>query len=113
MRKPFVVLAITLLTLVLVGGAALAQTGSLAIWSAASEEEAQALVAEFKKLYPGIAVDLIRAGSGELLTRMQAEAPRPGGDIILGIAKESLDAVYDLLEPYKNHPYRWPLQLLP
>lgn len=105
MRKPFVVLAITLLTLVLVGGAALAQTGSLAIWSAASEEEAQALVAEFKKLYPGIAVDLIRAGSGELLTRMQAEAPRPGGDIILGIAKESLDAVYDLLEPYKaaNH----------
>ena len=59
MRKPFVVLAITLLTLVLVGGAALAQTGNLAIWSAASEEEAQALIAEFKKLYPGISVDLI------------------------------------------------------
>ena len=32
---------------------------------------------------------------------MQAEA-RPGGDIILGIAKESLDAVYDLLSPTKR-----------
>ncbi len=61
-----------------------AQSGKLVIWSAASEEEADALVRAFRSQHPEIGVDLIRAGSGgELLTRLQAESPRPGGDICL------------------------------
>jgi iron(III) transport system substrate-binding protein len=75
------------------------------VWSAAAEEEAQALVQKFEELHPEIKVSVIRAGSGELLTRLNAEQPKPQGDIILGIAKESFDTAYDLFQPYKtaNH----------
>lgn len=77
----------------------------LILWSAAAEEEAQALVEKFEELNPTIKVSVIRSGSGELLTRLNAEQPRPQGDIILGIAKESFDTAYDLFRPYKtaNH----------
>ncbi len=77
----------------------------LIVWSAAAEEEAQALVAEFESQHPEINVSVIRAGSGELLTRLNAEQPKPQGDIILAIAKESFDTAYDFFRPYKtaNH----------
>jgi len=80
-------------------------TKELIIWSAAAEDEAQALIAKFNEKYPDIKVSVIRAGSGELLTRLNAEQPRPKGDILLGIAKESFDGAYELFRPYKtaNH----------
>ena len=79
-----------LISLSLLAGAAFAQgskeTNALVLWSAAAEDEAQALVAKFNEKYPAIKVSVIRAGSGELLTRLNAEQPRPKGDILLGIA---------------------------
>ncbi len=75
---------------------------NLVIWSAAAEDEADALVQSFTAKHPGIRVDLIRAGSGELITRLNAEQPRPQGDILLGIAKETYDAHYDLFRGYKS-----------
>lgn len=95
----------------LLTGAAFAQgskeTKALIIWSAAAEDEAQALVAKFNEKYPDIKVSVIRAGSGELLTRLNAEQPKPQGDILLGIAKESFDGAYDMFRAYKaaNHGY--------
>ncbi|MDC7245119.1 MAG: extracellular solute-binding protein [Sphaerochaetaceae bacterium] len=78
---------------------------ALTVWSAAAEDEAKALIAAFNAHHPDIKVDVIRAGSGELITRLNAEQPRPQGDILLGIAKETYDAHYDLFTPYKvaNH----------
>lgn len=73
---------------------------SLTVWSAAAEDEADALVAEFEEQHPELDVDVIRAGSGELLTRLNAEQPNPGGDVILGIAKEAFDGNYDLFRGY-------------
>lgn len=77
----------------------------LILWSAAAEEEAQALVKKFEEMNPKIKVSVIRSGSGELLTRLNAEQPRPQGDIILGIGQESFDTAYDLFRPYRtvNH----------
>ncbi len=77
-----------------------AEPTALTVWSAAAEDEAQALVSAFQEQYPDISVDVIRAGSGELLTRLRAEQPNPGGDILLGIAKEAFDANYDLFRGY-------------
>lgn len=96
-----------LLVLVAVANFAFAQTGSLVIWSAAAEDEARALVAKFNEKYSGVKVSVIRAGSGELLTRLNAEQPKPQGDILLGIAKESFDGAYDFFRAYKsvNHNY--------
>lgn len=101
MKRSMLILIVFTLVLSLASTAALAQSGRLLLWSAASEEEAQALVEQFNTMHPNITVDIIRAGSGELLTRLMAESPKPNGDILLGIAKEALDGVYDSLEPYK------------
>lgn len=104
-------LIMALLIVALVSGTAFAQaskeTKGLIIWSAAAEDEAQALVAKFNEKHPEIKVSVIRAGSGELLTRLNAEQPKPQGDILLGIAKESFDGAYDLFRAYKsvNHNY--------
>ncbi|MGB4023535.1 MAG: extracellular solute-binding protein [Acutalibacteraceae bacterium] len=100
MRKSMIV-ACALIMVLIFSAVSFAQSGKLVIWSAASEEEADALVRAFRSHYPEIGVDLIRAGSGELLTRLQVESPRPGGDILLGIAKEAFDGHYDFFVPYK------------
>jgi len=96
-----IVLLVSVLALafVCVGGAA-AETGKLVIWSATSAEMTDDLVAAFKALYPGIDVQYITAGSGELLTRLSAEQPNPSGDILLGIAQEAFEGNYDLFTPY-------------
>ncbi len=75
---------------------------ALTIWSAAAEDEAEALIKAFNNHYPDINVSVIRAGSGELITRLNAEQPKPQGDILLGIAKETFDAHYDLFRGYVN-----------
>jgi len=80
----------------------IAQEGNLTIWVAASPSEGQNLIKAFNEHYPNINVDMIRAGSGELLTRLMAEQPNPGGDIILGIAKEAFEGNYDYFLPYKT-----------
>ena len=75
---------------------------ALTIWSAAAEDEAEALIKAFNSHHPDINVSIIRAGSGELITRLNAEQPKPQGDILLGIAKETFDAHYDLFRGYIN-----------
>lgn len=82
--------------------AAGAEPTALTVWSAAAEEEAEALVRAFSAHHPGITVSVIRAGSGELITRLNAEQPRPQGDILLGIAKETFDQHYDLFRGYRS-----------
>ena len=83
-------------------GATLAQAdGALMIYNAGSPELGHDLVKAFKAKYPNITVEIIRQGSGELLTRVKAEAGRPQGDIIIAVAKENLEVIRDLLQPYK------------
>ena len=80
-------------------------TNKLTVYSAASEGEAEKLVAKFNEKYPDIKVQIIRAGSGDMVTRVKTEWPKPDGDVVLLMAKENLDQIYDYLEPYKcaNH----------
>lgn len=83
-------------------GAGLAQAeGGLVIYSAASPEMSNDLIKAFNTKHPDIKVDTIRAGSGELLTRIRAEGSRPQGDIIMAIAKENLEIIRDFLQSYK------------
>ena len=83
------------------GASESAQKESLVIYSAASEGEADKLTEEFNKLYPNIDVTIIRAGSGDLVTRVKTEWPKPEGDVILLMGSENLDQIYDMLMPYK------------
>jgi iron(III) transport system substrate-binding protein len=75
---------------------------SLTVWSAASEDEAEALIQKFNSLYPEIKVSIIRAGSGELVNRLYSEQPKPEGDILLMLAKENMELAYEFLAPYKS-----------
>ena len=48
----------------------------------------------------GIEVELITAGTGELINRIKAEANNPLGDVLYGGGQESHDAIAEYLEPY-------------
>lgn len=80
-------------------------TGELVIYSAASEGEAESLSRKFNEIYPDIKITIIRAGSGDLVTRVKTEWPKPEGDVILLMGSENLDQIYEQLEAYKcaNH----------
>jgi len=86
--------------ILLVAGPALAQ-GDLVIYNAGSPELGNDLAAAFKAKHGGINVEILRQGSGELITRVKAEAKKPQGDILLAIAKENMEVIRDRLQSYK------------
>jgi iron(III) transport system substrate-binding protein len=88
-------------TLLLLGAGLAFGAGNLVLYNAGTPEMGDDLVKAFKAKYPDIKVDVIRAGSGELITRIKAEAGKPQGDIILAVAKENLEVIGDLLQAYK------------
>ncbi|MDL2229836.1 extracellular solute-binding protein [Treponema sp. OttesenSCG-928-L16] len=108
MRKFLTVLVITLCITGLIWAGGKTETSSdtpptaLTVWSAAAEDEAAELAKAFSAHHPEINVSVIRLGSGELVTRLNAEQPRPQGDILLGIAKETFDGNYELFRGYKS-----------
>jgi iron(III) transport system substrate-binding protein len=87
--------------LALFGASLLYADGSLVIYNAGSPEMGEDLARAFRAKHPDVKVEIIRAGSGELITRIKAEARRPQGDIIQAVAKENLEVIVDLLQPYK------------
>ncbi len=98
------VFTLLILLLAVSGWAEGAQEGTdsqnLTIWSATSAELTEELVQAFSEKYPEMNVDIITAGSGELITRLQAQQPNPSGDIVLGIAQEAFEGNYDLFTGY-------------
>lgn len=48
----------------------------------------------------GITVEIVAAGGGELLKRVEAESENPLGDVIWGVGVESVDAYKEYFEPY-------------
>ena len=75
---------------------------SVVVYSAVSPKVMTAFVEEFQKQNPGIKVDLISGGSGELLTRLNAEKARPRADVLVGPDADNFDAYLDLFESYKS-----------
>lgn len=75
---------------------------SVVVYSAVSPKVMAAFVEEFQKQNSGIKVELISGGSGELLTRLNAEKARPRADVLLGPDADNFDAYLDLFESYKS-----------
>ena len=82
------------------GAAAFAQ--SVVVYSAVSPKVMSAFVEEFQKQNPNIKVELISGGSGEMLTRLNAERARPRADVLVGPDADNFDAYPDLFESYKS-----------
>ena len=83
-------------------GVSSTQAQSVVVYSAVSPKVMTAFVEEFQKQNPGIKVDLISGGSGELLTRLQAEKANPRGDVLVGPDADNFDAYLDLFDSYKS-----------
>jgi len=93
---------VLLVGVLLLCGACLAfGAGTVVIYNAGSPEMGDDLAKAFRAKYPDVKVEIIRAGSGELITRIKAEEKKPQGDVIMAIAKENLEVIGNLLEPYK------------
>lgn len=73
--------------------------GSVVVYSAAPEQLVEALVPLFED-NTGITVELIRAGSGELMNRLRAEASRPVADVIWSVDGTVIDFSAELFDPY-------------
>jgi len=83
-------------------GVTSAQTQSVVVYNAVSPKVMTAFVEAFQKQNPGVKVDVIAGGAGELLTRMQAEKANPRGDVLVGPDIDVFDAAIDLFEGYKS-----------
>lgn len=76
--------------------------GKVVIYTGNGPEINDPLFAGFKKAYPNITVEVVKAGSGELLARIKAEKDNPGGDILWGGEPLLYEANAALFEGYDS-----------
>ena len=72
----------------------------VSIYTAHTANIVDRLIPEFEKA-TGIKADVVKAGSGDIINRVRAEAANPKADVIWSIGAELLEANNDLLEPYQ------------
>lgn len=105
MKRISVTILVILLLMVSIVGCAKESSGdvgeSLTIYSAHTQETINMYIEEFEK-ETGIKADIVSAGGGEIIKRIEAEKNNPMADVIVGIGVELLDANKDLLEPYET-----------
>lgn len=79
------------------------ETGSdeLVLYSPAPEGMLNMIIQEFQD-ETGIKVELVQAGSGELLTRIQSESENPLADVLFGGGAESMEAYKEYFEIYES-----------
>jgi len=82
--------------------ATMAAAQTVTVYSAVSPKVMSAFVEEFQKQNPGLKVDLISGGSGELFTRLNAEKANPRADVLVGPDADNFDAYIDLFASYKS-----------
>jgi len=73
--------------------------GSVVVYSPHNAEEINPIINEFTER-TGIRVDVVAAGTGELLKRVEAESANPLGDVMWGGGAESLDSFKEYFASY-------------
>src|SRR5882757_6835275 len=71
----------------------------VSIYTAHTANIVDRLIPEFEKA-TGMKADVVKAGSGDIINRVRAEAANPKADVIWSIGAELLEANSDLLEAY-------------
>lgn len=75
-------------------------SGKLVVYSPHDADPLAAGIALFEETYPGIEVEVVAAGSGELAQRLAAEAENPQGDVFWGGGADTLAAFVDYFDAY-------------
>jgi hypothetical protein len=73
----------------------------LVVYSPAPEGLLNMIIQEFQD-ETGVKVELIQAGTGELLTRIQSESENPLADVMFGGGAESMEAYKEYFEAYES-----------
>ena len=74
-------------------------TDKLVVYTPNSEGIINAVIPLFEQTY-GVEVELIQAGTGELMTRLQSEASAPYADVMFGGSKSQFAANPDIFQEY-------------
>ena len=74
-------------------------TDKLVVYTPNSEGIINAVIPLFEQTY-GVEVELIQAGTGELMTRLQSEAGAPYADVMFGGSKSQFAANPDIFQEY-------------
>lgn len=83
------------------GGEGSKDAGSLVIYSPHPLEFIDPIVNEYQN-QTGVKVEVVAAGSGELLKRVEAEGDNPMGDILWGGSLSTLEPKKELFEKYQS-----------
>lgn len=99
MKNALKTLAVT--TMLAVSPSLVAAEGSVTVYTAAPQNLVDALVPMFEE-QTGTSVEVIKAGSGELLNRLTAEAENPMADVLLSVDGTVVDFNPTLFEAYET-----------
>lgn len=103
MKKRFIALIIALVlvasSLVGCGGGKSSGSDKLVVYSPNSEDIINSIIPKFEK-ETGIKVELISAGTGELIKRIESEKANPYGDVMFGGSRSQFVTNKDLFEDY-------------
>ncbi|MGI5172774.1 extracellular solute-binding protein [Treponema sp. OMZ 840] len=75
-------------------------TGKVVVYYSGGEDALDVLAREWKKIHPNCKLEFIRAGSGELTARIEAEKDLPQADVMIGGSYSIYAGVVDYLQPY-------------
>ena len=98
--KKSICLVLILLMILPVSLAIAEASGTLVVYSPHDANPLNAGIALFEKAYPNIQVQLVAAGTGELLQRIAAESENPLADVLWGGGADSLAAFKNYFAPY-------------
>lgn len=74
--------------------------GTVVVYSAAPQQMMDELLPAFEKK-TGTKVELVKAGSGELMNRIKAESGKPAADVIWSVDGTVIDFSANLFQPYE------------
>ncbi len=94
------IVALFLVMILALSSAALAE-GKLVLYYSHAAEWSDPIIQGFEEKYD-VDVELVSLGTGECLSRIQAEAANPQADVVWGGVVESYIPVADLLESYES-----------
>lgn len=77
-------------------------SGTVIVYSPHGSEITEPIVTRFNEKYPDVKVQLIKAGTGELLARIRAEKGNPSADVMWGGSTILFDSDADLFAPYES-----------
>ena len=77
-------------------------TDKLVLYTSAGASEYELIVNAFKAKYPGIEVEIVSGGTGDMAARIRAEKEAPYGDVMMGGGNTIYRSIEDCLEPYRS-----------